>query len=334
MIMEAVAKELVAPGKGVFAADWSVKSIGERFEKIGLENNPENRKLYRTMLFSTPGLSEYISGVIEFEETLEQGLASLLKRNGMIPGVKVDKGLVDMTGFPGENVTGGLDGLRERLVKYKGLGAEFCKWRAVITIGEGLPTQTCVRTNAQLLARYAATCQELGLVPIVEPEVLKQGDHTINKSAEVVDTTLRAVFEALSEHKVKLEGIILKSSMVVCSGVSCPVQSNPNEVAEKTIEVLRRVVPAAVPGIVFLSGGQDALEATRNLNMIAQMKDAPWRLSFSFERALEEPALFAWQGKSVNIEKAQQVLLHRANMNSLACMGKYTKEAENEVKDT
>ena len=332
MDLAEVAKRLVAEGKGVLAADWSVNSIGKRFEKIGLENTPENRKRYRTMLFSTPGLSEYISGVIEFDETIRQGLAEVLKKNGIMPGVKVDKGLVDMADFPGEKVTEGLDGLRERLKEYVGMGAVFCKWRMVVNIGDGLPTRACIVTNAQTMARYAALCQEQGLVPIVEPEVLKEGDHTIEKAAEVTEMTLRLVFETLAEHRVKPEGMILKSSMAVCSGTGCSVQAGSEKVAEMTVDILKRVVPAAVPGVVFLSGGQDALEATKNLNMIAQRKDAPWELTFSYERALEEPTLLAWAGKDENIEKAQRVLLHRARMNSLASMGKWTEEEEkNEI---
>lgn len=331
MSMESVAKELVAPGKGVFAADWSVTSIGKRFEQIGLENSPENREKYRRMLFSTPGLSSYISGVIEFEETVEQGLSEVLIKSGIIPGVKVDRGLVDMTNSPGEKVTEGLDGLSDRLKKYKEMGVKFCKWRAAFSIGEGLPSEICLKTNAQLLARYAVMCQELGLVPIVEPEVLKQGDHSIDRSAEVVERTLSSVFSALAEHKVILEGMILKSSMVVCSGTGCPVQANYEEVGRKTIEVLRRTVPAAVPGIVFLSGGQDALDATKNLNMISKAINMPWKLTFSFERALEEPALFAWGGKDEYKEKAQMILLHRAKMNSLASQGKYSEDYEVEI---
>lgn len=331
MDLAEVAGKLVAEGKGILAADWSVNSVGKRFEKIGVENTPENRKRYREMLFGTPGLSQYISGVIEFDETIRQGLAGVLKKNGITPGVKVDKGLVDMANFPGEKISEGLDGLRERLIEYKGLGAVFCKWRSVINIGEGLPTRTGITANAQILARYAALCQEQGLVPIVEPEVLKEGDHTIEKSAEVVEMTLRLVFEALEEHKVRLEGLILKSSMAVCSGTGCSIQATPEKVADMTVDVLKRVVPAAVPGVVFLSGGQEALEATRNLNMIAQRKDAPWKLTFSYERALEEPTLFAWAGKDENIEKTRKVLLHRAKMNSLASMGKYTEEVENEI---
>ncbi|TSC86075.1 MAG: fructose-bisphosphate aldolase, class I [Microgenomates group bacterium Gr01-1014_16] len=326
-----IAKKLVAEGKGVLAADWGVGSIGTRFEKIGLENTPENRKRYREMLFGTLGLSEYISGVIEFDETIRQGLAEVLKKNGIMPGIKVDKGLVDMANFPGEKVSEGLNGLRERLKEYVGMGAVFCKWRMVVTIGGELPTRACVETNARAMAQYAALCQEQGLVPIVEPEVLKEGDHTIEKAAEVTEETLRLVFEMLGDHKVKLEGMILKSSMAVCSGTGCPVQANPEMVAEKTVEVLRRVVPPAVPGVVFLSGGQEAIEATINLNLIGQIRSLPWRLTFSYERALEEPTLFAWGGKDENVEKAQKVLLHRAKMNSLASLGKYTEEAENEI---
>lgn len=320
--LASVARGLVAEGKGILAADWGVNSIGKRFEKIGLENTPENRKRYRTMLFSTPGLSQYISGVIEFEETVEQGLAEVLEKNGIIPGVKVDRGIED-------GLTQGLDGLTDRLVRFKGLGVRFAKWRAVVDVDKSGGEE--VGENARRLAEYAELCQEQGLVPIVEPEVLKDGDHTIEKAAQVTEETLKRVFEALAKRGVKLEGMILKSSMAVCSGTGCSVQAGPEKVAQMTVDVLKRVVPPAVPGVVFLSGGQDALEATKNLNMIAKIKDAPWQLTFSYERALEEPTLLVWAGKDENVEKAQKVLLHRARMNSLASMGKYSEEAEKEL---
>lgn len=328
-----IAKLLVAPGKGVLAADWSVKSIGKRFERIGLENSPENRKRYREMLFGAPGLSEYISGVIEFEETIEQGLAETLKQQNILPGVKVDRGLVDMANFPGEKVSEGLDGLRERLAEYKKLGAAFCKWRMVVKIGVGIPTDENISVNAQIMARYAALCQEQGLVPIVEPEVLMDGNHTVEKCAEITEKELKVVYQALVNERVMLEGMILKTNMVI-SGKDCPQQADAVTVARMTVDLLKRCTPAEIlePGVVFLSGGQDNISATEHLNEIAKVKgDVNWNLTFSYERALEEPTLLTWEGKDENRERAWKVLLHRAKMNSLASQGKYTPEAENEI---
>ncbi len=330
-----VAQSLVAEGKGLLAADWGVTSIGKRFEKIGVENSEDNRRRYREMLFSTPGLGEYVSGVIEFEETVKQisaegiSLPGLLSRQGIVPGVKVDCGLVDLVNFPGEKITEGMDGLRERLIEYKSLGALFCKWRSVVVIGSGTPTLLAISANSQILARYAALCQEQGMVPVVEPEVLMDGDHTIDKCVEVTETAHRILFQALGDYKVDRAAIILKTNMAV-SGKNCPSQAGSEEIAEKTVQMLQKTVPVDVPGVVFLSGGQDALAATENLNMIAKINDkhAPWKLTFSFERALEEPTLLAWNGRDENIDKAQAVLRHRAKMNSLAAKGEYSPEAE------
>lgn len=329
--LEETARLLVAEPKGILAADWGVSSIGKRFEKIGLENTPENRRQYREMLFGAPGLGEYISGVIENEETLEQGLAEVLKKQGILPGVKVDRGLVDMANFPGEKVTVGLDGLRERLIEYKKLGAEFCKWRAVIKIGKGMPTDECIRENARILSRYAALCQEQGLVPIVEPEVVREGDHSIEKCAEVTERELKILFGALAEAKIIFEGLILKTNMVT-AGEDNKNQAELTVMAASTMEVLRRSVPVEIPGVVFLSGGQDTITASKDLNEIVKIKsNAPWQMTFSYERAFEEPMLMAWAGRDENREKAWEVLIHRAKMNSLARLGQYTQEAENAI---
>lgn len=328
-----IAQRLVAEGKGLLAADWGVASIGKRFEKMAIENTEENRRRYREMLFSTPGLGEYVSGVIEFEETVKQKttegipLPRLLSQQGVAPGVKVDRGLVDLANFPGEKITEGIDGLRERLIEYKNLGAVFCKWRAVVTIGPGIPNLACISANSQLLARYAALCQEQGMVPVVEPEVLMEGDHTIDKCVEVTEITHRLLFQSLADFKVNRTAVILKTNMAI-SGKLCLVQAGSEEVAEKTVKLLKKTVPVDVPGVVFLSGGQEPLAATKNLNLIAKIGDTPWRMTFSFERALEEPTLLVWNGKDENIEKAQAVLRHRAKMNSLAAKGEYSEESE------
>jgi fructose-bisphosphate aldolase class I len=328
-----IAKKLLVSGKGLLAADWGVSSVGKRFEKIGLENSQENRRRYREMLFTTQGLEEYISGVIEFEETVKQKTGAgipfpeVLSKKGILPGVKVDRGLAETPDFPGEKITEGIEGLKGRLVEYKNLGAVFCKWRSVVVIGQGLPTGENISANSHLLAKYAVSCQELGMVPIVEPEVLMDGDHTIDKCVEVTEMTHRILFQTLADYKVDLEGLILKTNMAV-SGKECPTQARSEEIAQETVAMLRRTVPVNIPGIVFLSGGQDAPEATKNLNAIAKIKDLPWKLTFSFERALEEPTLFAWEGKSENTNRAQAVLLHRAKMNSLASRGEYYNEEE------
>ncbi len=328
-----LARKLVAPGKGILAADESTPTIEKRFQTIGVEPTEENRRDYRAALFSTPDLGEFISGVILFDETLRQRDASgrplieALQRQGIIPGIKVDKGAKALAHFPGEKITEGLDGLRDRLAEYRMLGAQFTKWRAVITIGDGMPSRTCLRSNAHALARFAALSQEAGLVPIVEPEVLMDGSHTIGRCEEVTAAALENVFDALSEHHVTLEEILLKPNMIV-SGKECPEQAGPAEVAEATLRCFRRVVPAAVPGIVFLSGGMSDLDATRNLNALNERDGAPWELSFSFGRALQTPALKAWAGRSENVPAAQKALHHRAGCNGAARFGKYSAEME------
>ncbi len=331
--LESVAQAMVAKGKGILAADESLGTIKRRFDSIKLESNEHNRRAYREMLFSTKGLEEAISGVILFDETIRTSASDgtpfpqLLAKKGIIPGIKVDKGPVDLPGFPGEVVTEGLDGLRGRLKEYRELGAKFAKWRAVISIGEGIPTYTCLEANAHALARYAGLCQEAGIVPIVEPEVLLDGNHTIERCQEVTEQTLKITFTALFLHRIHLEGMILKPSMVV-SGKDNPRQAGVEEVAERTLCCLKRTVPAAVPGIAFLSGGQSAVSATEHLNAMNQMGPHPWQVSFSYARALQDPALKAWKGEPANVPAAQKIFYHRAKMNSAARSGSYTKEME------
>lgn len=331
--LESGARALVAKGKGILAADESLGTIKRRFEGIKLESTEENRRAYREMLFTTQGIEEFISGVILFDETLRQkardgrSFPEVLSRKGVIPGIKVDKGTIDLPGFPGEKVTEGLDGLRGRLNEYRELGARFAKWRAVITIGEGIPTRTCIRANAHALARYAALCQEAGLVPIVEPEVLIDGTHTIERCEEVSEITLKAVFSELLDHRVAFEGMLLKPSMVL-SGKECPRQASVEEVARATMRCLHRVVPAAVPGVVFLSGGQSAERATEHLNAMNAMGGHPWEVSFSYARALQDPALKAWKGEAANVAAAQKIFHHRAKCNGAARYGKYSKQME------
>jgi fructose-bisphosphate aldolase class I len=331
--LETVAQRMVAKGKGILAADESMGTIKRRFDSIKIESNENNRRAYREMLFTTKGIEEAISGVILFDETLRTSasdgtaFAQVLSRKGIIPGIKVDKGPVDIPGFPGEVVTEGLDGLRARVKEYYELGARFAKWRAVITIGDRIPTPTCLEANAHALARYAALCQEGGLVPIVEPEVLLDGSHTVERSQEVTEETLKVTFSKLFEHRVYLEGMILKPSMVV-SGKDNPKQAGVEEVAERTIRCLKRTVPAAVPGIAFLSGGQSAEKATEHLNAMNSMGPHPWEVSFSYARALQDPALKAWKGEAANIPAAQKIFYHRAKCNSAARSGSYTKQME------
>ena len=331
--LESVARSLVPKGKGILAADESAGTIKRRFEGIKLESTEENRCAYREMLFTTQGVEEFISGVILFDETVRQkvkdsrSFPEVLSQKGIIPGIKVDKGTIDLPGFPGEKVTEGLDGLRNRLSEYRDLSARFAKWRAVIAIGEGIPTRGCIEANAHALARYAALCQEAGLVPIVEPEVLIDGDHTIERSEEVEEATLKCVFSELLEHRVAFEGMLLKPSMVL-SGKECPKQASVEEVARATMRCLRRVVPAAVPGIVFLSGGQSAERATEHLNAMNAMGGHPWEVSFSYARALQDPALKAWKGEAANLPAAQKIFYHRAKCNGAARYGKYTKQME------
>jgi fructose-bisphosphate aldolase class I len=333
--LEAVAKAMVAPGKGILAADESTGTIEKRLAGIKVENTEENRRAYREMLFSTRGLGQYISGVILYDETIRQRSADgtpfveLLAREGILPGIKVDTGAKDLALCPGEKVTEGLDNLAKRCADYVKMGARFAKWRAVITIGAGLPSATCIAANAHALARYAAICQAAGLVPIVEPEVLMDGSHSIERCQEVTEWTLKAVYEALYLNRVTLEQTLLKPSMVL-SGKDCPQQAGVEEVAERTVRVLRRAVPAAVAGIVFLSGGQSDERATEHLDAMNRRYGGtlPWPLSFSYGRALQQPALKAWKGSSANVAPAQAALLHRARMNSLACQGRYSPELE------
>ncbi len=335
--LESVARALVAPGKGILAADESFPTIEKRFNALNIPSTEENRAAYREMLFTTPGLSEFISGVILFDETIRQQtkggvpFRDLLVKEGINPGIKVDKGTVGLPNFSGEKFTQGLDGLRERLAEYRELGARFTKWRAVITIGDGLPTATCIEANADALALFAALSQEAGLVPIVEPEVLMDGDHTLAHCEEVTRTTLERVFGALFDQRVALEGMLLKTGMVL-SGKNCPQQAGVKEVAEATIRCLRRAVPAAVSGIVFLSGGQSDVAATERLNAICALGNPPWTLSFSFGRALQDAALKTWRGSAANAAAAQAALNHRAKCNGLAVQGKYSADLESVVR--
>ncbi|MDQ3867090.1 MAG: fructose-bisphosphate aldolase class I [Actinomycetota bacterium] len=327
------ARDLVAEGKGILAADESTGTIKKRFDSIGVESTEESRRAYRQMLFTAPGASDHISGVILYDETIRQStddgtpFPELLAGEGIIPGIKVDTGAKRLAFSPEETVTEGLDGLRERLVEYRALGARFAKWRAVITIGRGLPTPACIHVNAHALGRYAALCQDEGLTPIVEPEVLMDGDHTIERCYEVTRATLEAVYHELYLQGVALEGTLLKPNMVL-SGKDAPGQASAEEVAEATLRCLRETVPAAVPGIVFLSGGQTDEAATAHLNAMNALGEHPWELSFSYGRALQAPALKAWSGEAENIEAGQQAFLHRARLNGAARTGGYSPEME------
>jgi fructose-bisphosphate aldolase class I len=336
--LEAIAKAMVAPGKGILAADESTGTIEKRLASVKVENTEENRRAYRDMLFSTKGLGQHISGVILYDETLRQKSASgasfveLLLKNGILPGIKVDTGAKDLAFCPGEKVTEGLDNLAKRCADYVKLGAKFAKWRAVITIGADMPSATCISANAHALARYAAICQAAGLVPIVEPEVLMDTDHTVERCEEVTEWTLSAVYDALYLNRVVLERSVLKPSMVI-SGKGCPKQAGIAEVAERTVRVLKRTVPGAVAGVVFLSGGQSDELATEHLNAMNKMYAGglPWPLSFSYGRALQQPSLKAWKGSTANVAAGQAALLHRARMNSLACAGRYSAELERQA---
>ena len=326
--------ELTAPRKGILAADESSGTVEKRFKAVNVPCTEQTRRDYRELLFSTPGLDAFISGVILFEETLKQKTAAgvplpqLLTAQGIMPGIKVDMGTLPLPGFPGEKVTQGLDGLAQRLGAYKQLGARFAKWRAVIAIDAGIPTAQTIAANAHALARYAALCQEQGLVPIVEPEVLMDGDHTFATCARVTEEVLHAVFHALHRQRVALECMLLKPNMVV-PGVACTEQAAPEQVAQATLAYLRRTVPAAVPGIYFLSGGQNEVTATANLNaMNTGSQQQPWVLSFSYGRALQAPALKAWRGEGANRIIAQQALYRRASLNSAAREGKYSAAME------
>lgn len=334
--LQNTAKRLVAAGKGILAADESSGTIKKRFDSIGAESTEESRRAYRDLLFSTPGAEEFVSGVILFDETIRQSSADgspfpkLLQDKGIIPGIKVDTGAKPLAGAPGELVTEGLDGLRERLAEYKQLGAGFAKWRAVITIGDGIPTDYCINTNAHALARYAALCQEAEIVPIVEPEVLMDADNTIETCYEVTHRTLTAVFRELNAQRVALDGILLKPNMVL-SGKKCPVQASVRQVAEETVRCFLDTVPASVPGIVFLSGGQSDELATAHLNEMNALGMWPWELSFSYGRALQAPALKAWKGEEANVPAAQKAYYHRARCNGAARHGHYSESMEREA---
>jgi fructose-bisphosphate aldolase class I len=327
------AAAMVAPGKGILAADESTGTIKKRFDKIRLESTVESRRAYRELLFTAPGSEQHISGVILFDETLRQQTAdgqpfpALLASRGILPGIKVDAGAKPLAGFPGETVTEGLDGLRERLAEYHSLGARFAKWRAVIDVGAAIPTPFALEANAHALARYAALCQEASIVPVVEPEVLMDGDHTLARCEEVTDATLETVFDALFRHRVRLEGMVLKPNMVI-AGKKCPVQAQAEQVAEATVRCLKRRVPSAVPGIAFLSGGQSEAEATLHLSLMNRPGGLPWQLSFSYGRALQQSTLDAWQGKAANVAAAQRVFLNRARLNGLARHGRYEPAME------
>jgi fructose-bisphosphate aldolase class I len=333
------ASALVADDKGILAADESSGTIKKRFDSIELESTEENRRAYRDMLFTTPDLEQSVSGVILFDETIRQSSADgtpfpeLLAGKGIIPGIKVDTGAKDLAGAPGEKVTECLDGLRERLEEYVGLGARFAKWRAVITIGDGIPTAYCIDVNAHALARYAALCQEQGLVPIVEPEVLMDADNDIETCYRATKRTLHKTFDELYHQRVDLEGILLKPNMVI-SGKGSPTQASADEVAEWTLRCFHEAVPAAVPGIVFLSGGQSDEQASENLNAINSHGPQPWVLSFSYGRALQAPALKAWGGSADNVDAGQSFLALRARCNSAAVAGRYSAEMEELARST
>src|SRR6478752_168626 len=334
--LEETAQALVAPGKGILAADESSGTIKKRFDSIGAESTEDNRRAYRDLLFTTEGAEDFISGVILYDETIRQSsddgtpFPKLLESKGVIPGIKVDLGAKPLALCPGEKITEGLDGLRERLAEYHELGARFTKWRAVITIGAAIPSEYCLWTNAHALARYGALAQEAGLVPIIEPEVLMDGDHSIERSFDVTSRTLHAVFTELRDQKVWFEGMLLKPNMVL-SGYGASDRAGIQEVAEQTVKCFKRHVPAAVPGIVFLSGGQTDEDATAHLNAMNAMGPHPWELSFSYGRALQAPALKAWGGAAANVAGGQSAYYHRAKMNSAARTGVYAPEMERET---
>ncbi len=331
--LAATAHALVAKHRGILAADESTGTIAKRFGGIKLESTEENRRSYREMLFTTPGVSEFVSGVILYDETLRQKtkdgqpFPGYLSQHGMIPGIKVDTGAKPLAGFPGETITEGLDGLRERLAEYHKLGARFAKWRAVIDIGAGIPTTYAIDANAQALARYAALCQEAGIVPIVEPEVLMDGDHTLARCEEVTNGVLQTVFSHLFAARIFLEGMVLKPNMVV-AGKKCAQKAAAEQVAEATVRTLKRHVPSAVPGIAFLSGGQSPTEATVHLNLMNAAGPLPWALTFSYGRALQDHALRAWGGNPTAFAMGQKALFNRAKLNGLAAGGAYKASME------
>jgi len=321
-VLKSTANQMVAKGKGILAADESSKTIQKRFDKIGLKSDPDTNLAYRKMLFTTPGIENYLSGVILFDETIKQSIDGILipeylSKRGILPGIKVDKGIVDLPAFPGEKITEGLDGLKERLIEYAKLGAKFAKWRAVITIGQNIPTDKCIEENAKRLAKYSLLCQELDIVPIPEPEVLMDGDNTLEICQDATERTLKSLFTKLKEYNVNLEGLILKTNMVI-SGKKCPVQANAQEVAKETIATFLNVIPKEVPGIVFLSGGQTPDQATENLAKINKIAGSPWQLSYSYGRALQDEALMAWAGKNENVMEAQKAFIERVKKVSQA----------------
>jgi fructose-bisphosphate aldolase class I len=330
-----VARSIVADHRGILAADESTGTIKKRFDSIGVESTEESRRAYRNLLFTTAGAEEFVGGVILYDETIRQRsddgtpFAELLASKGIVPGIKVDTGAKPLALHPGETVTEGLDGLRERCVEYRELGARFAKWRAVITIGDGIPTAACIHVNAHALARYAAICQETGLVPIVEPEVLMDADNTIERCYEVTSRTLHALYDELYRQDVDLPGTLLKPNMVI-AGKGSPEQADAARIAELTIRCFLEHVPAAVPGIVFLSGGQTEVQATENLDAISR-RGGPWPLSFSYGRALQASALQAWGGEAANVESAQAAYLHRARMNAQAAAGEWSADLEEAV---
>ena len=331
--LNAIAKKMVAPGKGLLAADESTGTIKKRFDKIGVENTEDNRRDYREMMFRTPVMKQHISGVILYDETIRQkakdgtSLVKLIQDADSIPGIKVDAGAKPLAGAPNETITEGLDGLRERFQEYYKLGARFAKWRGVYEIAEGNPSHDAIHANAHALARYAALAQENGIVPIVEPELLMDGAHTIERCEGVTEWILKEVFQELYYAGVKLEGIILKPNMIV-PGMKCAKQNSVEEVAQRTVTILKRCVPAAVPGIAFLSGGQSDLDATAHLDAMNKIGGLPWALTFSYGRALQAAPQAAWAGKADNVAKAQAAFTHRARMNGLAALGKWSEAEE------
>jgi fructose-bisphosphate aldolase, class I len=329
-----VATAMVAPGRGILAADESSGTIKKRFDAIGVESSADSRRDYRELMFrANEAMTKYISGVILYDETIRQNakdgtpLVKVIEKAGSLPGIKVDKGVQPLPMCPGEVITEGLDGLRQRLIEYRELGAKFAKWRAVIDIGEDMPSYACIMTNAHALARYAALCQDEGIVPIVEPEVLMDGDHDIDRCQAVTEWTLKTVFEQLYDQRVALEGMVLKPNMVI-AGKKCSKQASVDEVAERTVKVLKARVPASVPGIAFLSGGQSDADATAHLDAMNKIGGLPWKLTFSYGRALQAAPQKAWSGKLENVAAAQRAFVHRAMMNGLASLGQWKQDLE------
>jgi len=329
-----VAEAMVAPGRGILAADESSGTIKKRFDQIGVESTADNRRDYRELMFrANEAMSKYISGVILYDETIRQNakdgtpLVKVIEKAGSLPGIKVDKGVQPLPMCPGEVITEGLDGLGQRLAEYRGLGAKFAKWRAVIDIGKDMPSYDCIMTNAHALARYAALCQQEGIVPIVEPEVLMDGDHDIDRCYTITEWTLNTVFEQIYYQRVALEGMVLKPNMAI-AGKKCPKQASVAEVAEKTVKLLKSCVPAAVPGIAFLSGGQSDADATAHLDAMNKIGGLPWKLTFSYGRALQAAPQKAWSGKTENVAAAQRAFTHRAMMNGLASLGQWKQDLE------